>query len=391
MVDAEGRPCLPCHPARARKLLREGKAIIKTVVPYTIQLCKVVNNLIGSFTVGIDDGAKEVGVAVVNENTKEVVFKGIIKLRQDVSRKMLQRRQYRRIRRTRNLRYREARFNNRGTPGWITPTIKQKKDSILRVVKNLAIRLNLEKVVIEQGEFDVSSLTAGRKLKGEEYQIPNYEGRNFRTKVLWRDKWQCQHCKATEMLHAHHIRYESQGGTNTVQNGITLCRNCHQKLHDGVWELKRKPRHFKYPAHLQVGKNYLTNSLRYLNLHVETCLGFMTSYWRKTIGMGKSHFNDAIAMVCKNYLPAVVVKQYLIIPKRKKIWEGNPTKTCTEKDGFRHWDLVKAMHRKKGTVIGSVKSLKAKVMTLRTQWDDNFSVSYRKSKILWRFAGLVYI
>lgn len=391
VVDADDKPCLPCHPARARKLLRQNKAIIKTVVPYTIKLNKVIDNPVGSFTVGIDDGSKEVGIAVVNEITEEVVFKGTIKLRQDVSRKMLQRSQYRRTRRTRNLRHREARFNNRCVIGWIAPSIKQKKDSILRVVKDLASRINLTKAVVEQGKFDTSSLAAGRKLEGSEYQIPNYEGRNFRAKVLWRDKYQCQHCRGTDRLHAHHIKYKSQGGTNTVANGITLCEKCHKELHDGLRILNKKPKHFKYPAHLQIGKKYLVESLVKIGVAVETCLGFMTSYWRKNIGLDKTHFNDAISMVCKSYLPKIITKAYLIIPKRKKIWEDNPSKTCTEKNGFKHWDLVKAIHRTKGIVVGSIRSLKAKEITLRTQFDDNFPVSYSKAKLLWRFNAIVYI
>lgn len=391
VVDAEDKPCLPCHPARARKLLRENKAVIKTIVPYTIKLNKVINNPIGSFTVGIDDGAKEVGVAVVNETTKEVVFKGTIKLRQDVSRKILQRSQYRRTRRVRNLRYREARFNNRGVKDWIAPSIKQKKDSIVRVIKDLANRLNITKAVVEQGKFDTSSLVAGRKLEGKEYQIPNYEGRNFRAKILWRDKYQCQHCKSIENLHVHHIQYKSQGGTNAVSNGITLCERCHKELHDGLWLLNKKPKHFKYPAHLQIGKKYLIESLINIEISIETCLGFMTSYWRKTIGIGKTHFNDAIALVCKSYLPKIAAKDYLIIPRRKKIWEDNPTKTCTEKNGFKHWDLVKAIHRTRGSMIGSIRSLKAQTITLRTAWDDNFPVSYNKTRLLWHFDSIVYI
>jgi len=391
VIDAEGKPCLPCHPARARKLLRDGKAKLVVVVPFTIQLNRIVDNPVGSFTGGIDDGSKEAGIAIINEHTKEVVFAGTIKLRQDVTRKMLQRQQYRRTRRNRKTRYRKARFNNRGSAGWIAPTIKQKKDSILRVIKDLIKRINITKVVIEQGMFDTSSLVAGKKLEGKEYQIPNYEGRNFRAKVLWRDKYSCQHCKSSNNLHAHHIRYKSQGGTDTASNGITLCEKCHKELHEGLWMLKNKPRHFKYPAHLQIGKKYLVKSLIKIGISVETCLGFMTSYWRKNINLPKTHFNDAIAMVCKNYIPKIISKNYLIIPKRKKIWENNPARTCLEKMGFKHWDLIKAIHRTRGVVIGSIRCLSSKVIVLRTQWSDNFPVSYKKSNFLWRFAGIVYV
>ena len=77
---------MPTHPARARKLLRKGLAKVIRVVPFCIKLERRIENPVGSFTVGIDDGAKEVGIAVVNEVKKEVVFRGTIKLRQDVSR-----------------------------------------------------------------------------------------------------------------------------------------------------------------------------------------------------------------------------------------------------------------------------------------------------------------
>lgn len=90
-------------------------------------------------------------------------------------------------------------------------------------------------------------------------------------------------------------------------------------------------------------------------------------------------------------MPEIINKEYLIIPKRKKIWEDNPTKTCEEKNGFRHFDLVKAIHRTKGTVIGTIRSLKARTITLRTGWDDNFPVSYNKTKLLWRFNSIMYI
>jgi len=127
---------LPTHPARARKLLRKGLAKVIRVVPFCIKLERRIENPVGSFTVGIDDGAKEVGIAVVNEVKKEVVFRGTIKLRQDVSRKIKQRAQLRRTRRCRKVRHRKARFKNRKqkTP---QPSIRQRKESIVRVVCDL--------------------------------------------------------------------------------------------------------------------------------------------------------------------------------------------------------------------------------------------------------------
>jgi len=150
--------------------------------------------------------------------------------------------------------------------------------------------------------------------------------------VLWRDNYTCQHCGAKEDLNAHHILGKMDGGTDTPKNGITLCKKCHDSIHAGEWVLEKKAITFKYPMHLMQGN----------------------------------------------------------LPKRTKVWEDNPTKKSKEKLGFRHYDLVKAKHRTKGWVIGSVRSLKEKVITLRTKFDDNFPVSYRKSILLFRFNRIVY-
>jgi len=399
VIDLEGKPLLPTHPARARKLLDSGKATVYQVVPFTIKLNRVVENPVGEFTVGIDDGATGVGIAVVNSHTQEVVFAGTIKLRQDVPILMERRKNYRRSRRSRKTRHRKCRYRRKKGKGWLPPTIVQKKESIVRVVVDLKKVLNITSSVVEQGMFDVSSLAAGYKKTGQQYQIPDYKGRNFREKVLWRDKYKCQRpkCKATSRLQAHHLIFRSQGGSDTPSNGITLCQKCHKDLHDGKWILKKNPKMFKYPTHLQQGKWYLWDELIKLDLSVTRCFGFQTRFWRKQIGLEKSDVNDAISMLCRDYAPRkrggpkMCVSSYLIIPKRKKIWEDNPTKTCTEKNGFRHWDLIKAKHRRLGVVVGSIRSLKKKAITLRTSFDDNFPVSYRKSRLLWRFNNIVYI
>lgn len=121
VIDSKGQPLLPTHPARARKLLREGRAVVKQVVPFTIQLNHKVDQPVGSFEVGVDDGAKHVGIAVKNTHTNEIVFHAQLDHRQDVSGKVEQRRELRRARRQR-LRCRPPRFNNR-TRSKIAPSM----------------------------------------------------------------------------------------------------------------------------------------------------------------------------------------------------------------------------------------------------------------------------
>jgi len=153
VIDKDGKSCLPTRSARARRLLRDGKAKLVTVVPFTIQLLRSINNPVGSFIIGLDDGAKKVGVSIVNDKTNEVVFKGQVELRQDVKRCMSKRRNYRRTRRLRKLRYRQPRFDNR-SGSKITPSQRCRKESSLRFIKNMMKRINIIKVIVEEVSFN---------------------------------------------------------------------------------------------------------------------------------------------------------------------------------------------------------------------------------------------
>lgn len=54
---------------------------------------------------------------------------------------------------------------------------------------------------------------------------------NFRNKVFKRDGFKCKVCNNKNNLDAHHIvdRNEIPNGGYVVQNGITLCGDCHLK------------------------------------------------------------------------------------------------------------------------------------------------------------------
>jgi len=306
VIDKTGKSLLPCHPARGRKLLKAGKAKVVQVMPFTIQLKRAIKNPVGSFVVGIDDGAKKVGVAIVNDKTNEVVFKGQIELRQDVKRLMKQRSNYRRSRRSRKLRYRARRFNNR-ISAKLVPSARCRKDSTLRFLKDMGKRINICQVVVEEVKFN------------------------------------------------------------------------HAKYRYGRWF-----------SLVEQGKNYLRKQILSLGLSCKATFGYETKKRRLEIGLSKKHSNDAISMICDEK-PVINCFEWIIKPRRAKIWENNPTKTCVEKNGFRHYDVVKASHRTRGTIIGSIRSLKAKVITLRTSFDSNFAVSYNKTKLLQRPKGLVYL
>jgi len=386
VVDAEEKPLLPTTPARARILLKKGKAKVYRMIPFVIQLSRVVDNPIGEFTVSVDDGSKWIGIAVKGKD--EIVFVANVRLRQDVSRRVRERAMYRRKRRSR-LRYRPARFLNRKrAKDWLPPSIRYRKEVVLRVLNDLRKFLNITEVVIEQVSFDISSMIAERKLVGTESQQKRYEGKNFREKVLKRDGYTCQICGSKKNLEAHHIVPRSKGGTNLVENGITLCKDCHRAVHEGKIKITANILSLRAPSVVQQGKWWLYRRLKEQFKKVEITFGYLTKKRREELGLPKDHYADACAMLNCNRIVSPV---YLIIPRRRRPEINNHTKKHEEYRGFKHFDLVVAYHRTKGKVIGCVRSLKKSGLAIRTKFSDNFVVGYTKSRLLWRPKGLVYV
>jgi 5-methylcytosine-specific restriction endonuclease McrA len=53
----------------------------------------------------------------------------------------------------------------------------------------------------------------------------------LRMAVLQRDGWKCQCCGSAANLHVHHMRHRGRLGSDVIDNLITLCVDCHGKLH----------------------------------------------------------------------------------------------------------------------------------------------------------------
>lgn len=53
----------------------------------------------------------------------------------------------------------------------------------------------------------------------------------IRKKVFKRDHYQCRVCGDTDALTVHHITPRGEGGTDDLDNLITLCDACHQRVH----------------------------------------------------------------------------------------------------------------------------------------------------------------
>ncbi len=159
---------MPCTPRKARVLLKEKKAKIATYKPFTIQLRIATGETVQQTELGVDLGAKHVGVAISSED--KVLAKGELELRQDVHRLMETRKIYRRSRRNRKTRYRKPRFLNRRKPeGWLPPSVESRVQNTFHWIHRFKSLLPKVTLHLEVGKFDVAKLI-NPTINGVDYQ-----------------------------------------------------------------------------------------------------------------------------------------------------------------------------------------------------------------------------
>ena len=91
VLDRNGRPLMPCRWSRARKLLRDGKAVVVRKDIYTIRLTVPSSGYRQDCTMGIDLGSCHVGVSVTTDR-RELLSSEVL-LRDDISRRLTKRRE----------------------------------------------------------------------------------------------------------------------------------------------------------------------------------------------------------------------------------------------------------------------------------------------------------
>lgn len=295
VINQHGETLMPCKPRKARLLLRKGKATIVTHSPFTIQLKYGSAGYKQDLTLGVDTGHDKVGLSVVS-NTKEV-FSAVATMRNDISKKVTDRRMYRRNRRNR-LRYRKPRFLNRKASfreGRLAPSVEWKVDAHAKIIHQLKTLMPITKVVLETGTFDPHKLK-NPDIKNEQYQKGvQYGYENLKAYILSRDNYQCQSKKkgCSSKLEVHHIIYRSKGGSDAPENLITLCSKHHKALHDGKLTLViKKHNSLKSATTMNVIRSQL---LKLFPNAIET-FGYITKANRHLLGIEKTHTNDAFVV-----------------------------------------------------------------------------------------------
>jgi hypothetical protein len=313
VINKNGNSLMPCKPAKARKLLRDGKAKPVKRVPFTIKLNWDCEENIQPVTLGIDKGSKISGYSAIANG--EILMSGYINHRTDVKKNLETRAANRKQRRSR-LWHRPPRFDNRASSsrsGRLPSSIKTNADEIIRVVNKLP--LPITSIIIEDVLIDIARLN-DPNLFGSAYQKSNrlhenlrlaFEAKVFVNKYpqkllprkLLRDDFCCQQCGVKNTrLEAHHIKLTSEGGKDTINNLITLCSKCHSKVHSGKIQLKAKGVSGfkdKIAQRTMQGKHYLYTSLSQ-KYGLARVYGYQTAEFRKEIGLQKDHDSDALAI-----------------------------------------------------------------------------------------------
>jgi hypothetical protein len=65
VISKDGKVLMPTRPSKARKLLKQGKATVKRVKPFTIQLTYETTTYTQPVTLGMDSGYSHIGFSVV--------------------------------------------------------------------------------------------------------------------------------------------------------------------------------------------------------------------------------------------------------------------------------------------------------------------------------------
>jgi hypothetical protein len=332
--NMRGEPLMPCGDRKARILLKEGKAEIYQYNPFTIQLKYVTGEAKQEVNVGIDIGAKTIGVAITSED--KVLAKGEIELRDDVSKEITKRKIYRRSRRNRKTRYRQARFQNRKKPeGWLPPSVESRIDNTFRWIDKYCELVPNPNLIIEVGKFDIAKIE-NPDIEGCEYQEGDMYGyRNRIAYLLARENGICQYCNTRHetgnQWRLHHIYGKEH---DRSKDWALLHEECHVKLHRNHEEKvlqKKKPKSYKESTFMNIIRKRIYE--RYP--HAKFTYGNVTFQDRVDLGLEKTHYNDAIAIsgikeIKSNPDEKFLIRQFRI--KKRSLHEATPRKGIKTKN-----------------------------------------------------------
>ena len=301
VINMRGEPLMPTRPQKARKLLEQGKAKVVCRMPFTVQLNYTTGETKQSVVLGVDAGYSKIGFSVVSEDRE--LLSGEVNLRNDVSKKLSERRMYRRLKRSK-LWYRKPRFKNRRIPeAWLAPSIQHKLNTHIKIVDKVKEILPINQINIEVAAFDTQKMQ-NPEIRGIEYQQGELKGYEIKEYLL--EKWdrKCAYCGKKDVpLEVEHIFPKSRGGSDRVSNLTIACNKCNQKKDNltakefGFSNIQAQAKKsLKTAAFINTVRWKLVNQLKEQGDTVSHTYGYFTKYNRSKLGLEKSHINDAFVI-----------------------------------------------------------------------------------------------
>lgn len=355
VVDAEGRPLAPCHPARARELLDKGAATVEEVCPFAIRLKRAVpDGLPVEADFKVDTGSKHHGIALV-KTSGECLLWGQIDMRTDIKRRLEWKSVCRRSRRNRNTRYRPARFNNRKRQeGWLPPSLQHRVDVLVKVARKLSRYVKIRRNVAETASFDLHRMM-NPEVEGAGYQKGPLFRTDLRKYLFLKHKGKCAYCKKDlgDGWQADHVHPKSRGGSDRAFNRVAACEPCNVKKSNqtaaefGHPEVVSLAKEAYAPASIVTSiKTALIRELAKIAPVVETD-GTLTSRNRKAAKLEKSHAADALCALEAPKEIQTPPRQILFVARAagsRQLVNGvrgeHKIRLGREVKGFRQWDEV---------------------------------------------------
>ncbi|MGE5655814.1 MAG: RNA-guided endonuclease IscB, partial [Actinomycetota bacterium] len=227
VLDKSLNPLALCHPARARELLRKGRAKLFRRYPFTIVLQDrtIEESVVHPHRIKLDPGSKTSGIAILQEETGRVTNAlEITHPGQQIKKALESRRVLRRGRRNRKTRYRKPRFLNRTRkPGWLLPSLESRVLNLETWVRRLRKLCPITAISQELVKFDTQRLQ-NPEISGVEYQRGELFG--FEVKKYLLEKWgrKCVYCDVENTpLEVEHIHPKSKGGSDRISNLTLAC------------------------------------------------------------------------------------------------------------------------------------------------------------------------
>ncbi|MCI0711962.1 MAG: RNA-guided endonuclease IscB [Chloroflexi bacterium] len=416
VVDKNQQPLMPCHGARARQLLKQGKAAVLRQQPFTIILLDREGGETQATQVKIDPGSKTTGIALVADFKRGLrcIWAAKVQHRgQRVRDNLLKRQQLRRGRRSRTTHYRQPRFLNRRKPkGWLPPSLQSRIDNILTWVQRLQRFAPITRLAMELTRFDTQKMQ-NPEISGMEYQQGTLQGYEVREYLL--EKWgrHCAYCGKTDVpLEVEHIVPKTRGGSQRVSNLTIACEPCNREKgnltaaefgYPHIQAQAQKP--LKDAATLNSTRWALYEQLKAIGLPLEIGTGARTKYNRIRQGYPKTHWLDAVCVgesgvavfVAETMQPLSIVATGRQSRQMCRVDRYGFPRTGTKQqrmvNGFQTGDMVKVVvtqGKKAGTYVGRVAVRTAGFFDIKTPTGTVQGIHYRDCCILHHRDGYVY-